>query len=125
MLTLSLAQEIDRLLNEGKLSQRKIAERLGIGRATVGAIASGKRGIYGKVPKPGEPNERGPHAAPQRCSRCGFLVFMPCLVCRTRDYRREQRMLGPAESARNLPTRHARRRPPGRRRQRPCRARVA
>ena len=48
MLSLSLVQEIDRPLQEGKLSQRKIAARLGVSRGTDGAISNGRRGIHGK-----------------------------------------------------------------------------
>ena len=36
MLALSVVEEIDRLLDEGELSQRKIAARLGVSRGTVG-----------------------------------------------------------------------------------------
>ena len=35
MLALSIVEEIDRLLREGKLSRRMIAQQLGVGRATV------------------------------------------------------------------------------------------
>jgi len=38
--------EVQKLLAEGRLSQRKIAKALGVSRATVSAIASGKRPDY-------------------------------------------------------------------------------
>jgi hypothetical protein len=122
MLPLSVVQEIDRLLGEGNLSHRKIAERLGVSRATVSAMATGKRGVHGKVPLPGGPNERCPHARPERCPRCGFRVYMPCLVCRTRAYRRDQHLHRLVESAGRESTLRGRRRRPARRRQRPCRS---
>jgi hypothetical protein len=93
MLTLSVVEEIARLLGEGNLSQRKIAARLGISRGTVGAIASGRRGIYGKEPQADDPDPLVCASPPQRCHRCGYLVSMPCLICRARQYRDRQRRL--------------------------------
>ena len=43
MLALTVVQQIEQLLKEGQLSQRKIAARLGVSRGTVGAIADGRR----------------------------------------------------------------------------------
>ncbi|HEY4234329.1 MAG TPA: helix-turn-helix transcriptional regulator [Lacipirellulaceae bacterium] len=90
MLALSLALEIERLLTEGKLSQRKIAKRLGVGRGTVAAIANGRRGIYGHDE---ESDGHDPHvhlSPPERCAVCGYLVYMPCLVCRAREHQHWQ-----------------------------------
>jgi len=87
MLSLSIVEEIDRLLREGTLSQRKIAARLGVSRGTVGAISKGRRGIYGKEPQADDAGPLVPQGPPERCPRCGFTVYMPCLICRTRDYR--------------------------------------
>lgn len=83
MLTLSKVQEIRRLLDEGQLSQRKIAAKLGVSRGTVGALASGKRAVYGR-----EPNEQAQDRPPERCGGCGQRVVMPCVYCRAVDYRR-------------------------------------
>src|SRR5262245_33982284 len=91
MLAISVVEEIQRLLDEGKLSQRKIAARLGVSRGTVGAIANGQRGLYGREPGPDAAHPLAPLGPPERCPRCGFLVYMPCMVCNTRDYRQRQR----------------------------------
>jgi hypothetical protein len=96
MLSLSIVEEIDRLLREGQLSQRRIAAQLGVSRGTVGAIANGRRGIHGKEASDDErPLE--PQGPPERCPRCGFTVYMPCLICQTRDYRTRQAMLQAAD----------------------------
>jgi len=124
MLALSVVQEIDRLLNEGKQSQRKIAARLRVSRATVSAIANGRRPVFGTGRQPSELDSRGRQLPPQRCPHCGFLVYMPCLVCRTREYRHERHMLRTAAASR-LPSAHRLRRPPMRRGSRACHARVA
>lgn len=91
MLSLSVVEEIDRLLKEGELSQRKIAARLGVSRGTVSAIASGHRGLYGKEPDSHNDDPLHHDSPPERCPRCGFFVYMPCLVCRARAYRRRRR----------------------------------
>ena len=43
MIAPAIVDEVKRLLNKGKLSQRNVALRTGVSRTTVGAIASGKR----------------------------------------------------------------------------------
>jgi len=58
MLPLVVVQEVRRLLDERELSQRKIASKLKISRGTIGAIASGRRGMYGREPDLGKPNCR-------------------------------------------------------------------
>jgi hypothetical protein len=83
--------EIDRLLKEGELSQRKIAVRLGVSRGTVTAIASGRRGLHGQDSRHEDESMR--KSPPERCPRCGYFVSLPCLVCRTRDYRDERKVL--------------------------------
>lgn len=93
MLALSVVEEVGRLLAEGQLSQRKIAARLGVSRGTVGAIASGRRGLYGKEPPPDDCQSLAHQSPPERCHRCGYVVFMPCLVCRARRYRERQQRL--------------------------------
>lgn len=93
MLALSVVQEIDRLLQEGELSQRKIAARLGVSRGTVGAIASGRRGLYGKDPHDNHREPLPPQSPPRRCKRCGYYVHMPCLICRSRDYQERKALL--------------------------------
>jgi hypothetical protein len=116
MLSLSIVEEIDRLLREGKLSQRKIAARLGVSRGTVGAISNGRRGIHGKEPQADDPHTLIPQGPPERCPRCGFTVYMPCLICRARDYRARRAALQATEGPGNAraPKRRMGRRQPGR-----------
>ncbi len=45
MITATVVDEIRRMLREGRLSQRKIAVRIGVSRGTVNAIALGKRAL--------------------------------------------------------------------------------
>lgn len=82
MIAPELVQHVERLLAEGRLSQRKIAKLTGLSRGTVGAIATGRRPDYEALRRrrqEQEPPERtGP---PQRCPGCGALVLMPCLAC--------------------------------------------
>lgn len=83
MLPLYLVQEIKCLLDEGRVSQREIARRLGVGRGTVGAIALGRRGLHGRE----TPNIADqPDEPPQRCGGCGMLVMMPCVYCLAQEY---------------------------------------
>jgi len=93
MLPLAKVEEIRRLLDEGSLSQRKIAARLGVSRGTVNSIASGKRGLFGREPVAAGPDLYDPDQPPERCRGCGALVYMPCLLCRTRRYVQRQRAL--------------------------------
>lgn len=93
MLPRSLVEEVDRLLKERKLSQRKIAAQLGVSRGTVGAIASGRRKLFGKEREMEAMRPLVPLSPPKRCPSCGYHVFLPCLVCGTRAFRdRRQRL---------------------------------
>lgn len=93
MLPLVVIEEIRRLLDEGELSQRKIAAKLNISRGTVGAIASGQRGIYGREPQQDRPPVPELDLPPERCNCCGGMVHKPCLLCKTREYRRRHQRL--------------------------------
>jgi hypothetical protein len=83
MIALMKIKEAERLLAEGKLSHRKIALAVGISRATVGGIASGRRPDY-------EARQRARAVANEplgplaRCPGCGGLVYMPCRLCTVR-----------------------------------------
>jgi predicted XRE-type DNA-binding protein len=90
MLPIELVREISRLLDEGELSQRQIAARLGVGRTTVGAIASGQRGLNRHDELVKMARARAGRRRPVRCSRCGYRVYMPCLICIAREYRQQQ-----------------------------------
>lgn len=105
MLPLAIVEEVQRLLDEDQLSQRKIAKKLNISRGTVGAIASGKRGIYGREPEP-EPTTLCCFDQPaERCVGCGGMVHKPCLLCNTRKYQARQALLDRLSTQRSLPTR--------------------
>lgn len=92
MLSLAVVEEIRRLLNEGRLSQRKIAARLGVSRGSVSAIASGRRGIFGREPEPDKLVLSAHELPPERCTGCGARVRKPCLLCRARAYRERHRV---------------------------------
>jgi hypothetical protein len=93
MLSIAIVEQIDRLLKDGQVSQRKIAKQLGVSRGTVAAIASGRRGLYGKEPDSLASASLTPHSPPVRCPECGCLIYMPCLVCRARNYRQQRKLL--------------------------------
>jgi len=80
--------EIRHLLDEGAISQRKIARRLGVSRGTVNAIAQGKR-PDGLGRRDVSDDFLPPVGPPRRCPGCGGLVLMPCLLCHVRAMRRK------------------------------------
>ena len=82
MIATALVEEVRRMLREGRISQRKIARRLGVSRGTVNAIARGRRrddsaGGRGRE----EADFTPPTGLPRRCPGCGGLAQMPCLAC--------------------------------------------
>ncbi len=89
MIGTTVIEEIQRLLAEGDLSQRKIAKVMKVSRGTVAAVASGKRRPY--YPRPEDPDEQftGPV---RRCPGCGGMATMPCRVCRIRRLKPESSM---------------------------------
>lgn len=93
MLPLAVVEEIQRMLDEGEVSQRGIARKLNISRGTVGAIASGKRGIYGREQDDATPEVCCLEMPPERCDGCGAKVYKPCVLCSTRKYETRQRLL--------------------------------
>lgn len=95
MIAPSVVHEVERLLAEGKLSQRKIARITGVSRGTVGAIASGKRREYEARAKDPELELEEPTGPPQRCSGCGGLVYLPCRLCHVRRLVAEARIARP------------------------------
>ena len=90
MLPLATVQEIRRLLDEGQLSQRKIAAKLKVSRGTVGSIASGRRGLFGREPEAERSELCSLDLPPERCPGCGAMVYMPCVLCRTRKYQERE-----------------------------------
>jgi Helix-turn-helix len=121
---LALTTVEDRLLKEGRLSQRKIARRLGVSRGTVSAIANGQRALFGRTHDDTDSAEHVSLQPAERCPKCGFFVHLPCLVCRAREYRHGRRVLAALEAERKSGPRRARRLAI-RRRRRSCRSRVA
>lgn len=79
MLSLQRVLEVKRLLDEGRLSRRAIAQATGVSRGSVNAIANGCRGVHGAGTEPGLPA-----ADPVRCPGCGGKVYPPCVLCRAR-----------------------------------------
>jgi hypothetical protein len=83
MIATALVDEVRRMLKEGRLSQRKIAQRVGVSRGTVNAIACGKR--RDTLPRRGSDTKQDgftpPTGMPVRCPGCGGLTQMPCLLC--------------------------------------------
>lgn len=71
MLPEYLICEIERLLDEGILSQRKIAQQVGVSRGTIHAMANDRRACQ-------EASEAVPA---ERCDGCGAMVQMPCVGC--------------------------------------------
>jgi transcriptional regulator with XRE-family HTH domain len=73
-------EQVEKLLAEGKYSQRQISRITGVSRGSVSAIANGTRHVYEKPEAIPEPE--GPL---RRCRKCGILTRMPCTECRIRE----------------------------------------
>ena len=71
MLAPEKVQEVERLLAEGRLSEREIARRTGVARNTIARIASARQ-------RTEDLSLDGP---PVRCPTCGGMVTMPCRRC--------------------------------------------
>jgi hypothetical protein len=81
MIATTVVDEIRRLLQQGRLSQRNIASRIGVSRGTVNAIALGKRADHPARWRREDAGFIPPAGLPVRCPGCGGLVQMPCLLC--------------------------------------------
>ena len=75
MIPWSKVKEIRRLLRQGGITQRKIAEIVGVHKGTVEAIAQGRRQYL-------KQRRGAKHVSPDvRCPGCGGMTQMPCMVC--------------------------------------------
>jgi hypothetical protein len=80
-ITPAMVDEVERLLAEGLVSQRKIAKLVGMSRGTVNNIAMGRRPRVTTPVDEFEP-QQGPLV---RCPGCGGKVYLPCLLCHVRQ----------------------------------------
>ncbi|MEM8865621.1 MAG: helix-turn-helix transcriptional regulator [Planctomycetota bacterium] len=80
MLAKTVIDDVLELLAEGKLSQRKIAETVGVSRGTVSALATGKRGVYGA--EPADPEAMTIFC----CPGCNNKVCGRCVRCDAASY---------------------------------------
>ena len=85
MISKSKVLAIRHLLEEGKLSRRKIARQLGVSRKTVRRVES--KFLRKSSEEPPFRFPRGPH---RRCHSCGARVQLPCLVCQVRDWKNKK-----------------------------------
>lgn len=91
--------EVRQMLSAGKWSQRQIARQLGISRATISAIANGKR--RQKLPAlPVAPLLPFSTDPPVRCPLCGGRVYLPCRLCYIRSLASPTSSPGAAKLAR-------------------------
>ena len=91
MIPPALVQEVRRLLAQPGLSQRKVAILTGVSRASVGAIAAGRRPEYPVRCNPDDTDDDFPQGPAERCPTCGGMVYMPCRLCRVRSIKSQER----------------------------------
>jgi hypothetical protein len=76
------ADEIRRLLAEGKLSHRAIARKFGVSRGTVTTLAAAPQPDYEWLRRRREAEQAPIVFGPvSRCPMCGAKVHMPCREC--------------------------------------------
>ncbi len=83
--------EVKYLLTQPGLSQRRIAVLAKVSRASVSAIASGRRPDYSLRTNPDDEEEDIPQGPVERCPSCGGRVYMPCRLCRVRSIKAQER----------------------------------
>lgn len=91
MISPARVAEVKHLLAHSGLSQRKVAQLTGVSRASVGAIASGRRPDYPTRCDPADGEEEIPSGPAARCPTCGGKVYMPCRLCRVRSLKSADR----------------------------------
>jgi hypothetical protein len=90
MIASDIVMEIRQMLAQGSISQRAIAQRMGVSRGTVWAIAQGKRRDRPRIIQ-GNSQFIAPAGRAVRCCGCGGMVQMPCLACYIRRWQSKQR----------------------------------
>jgi hypothetical protein len=90
MIAAAVVEKVRRMLNEGRISQRKIARQMGISRGTVNAIALGRHSDPSARRRWEDRGFIPPDGEPVRCPGCGGLVQMPCLLCYMRAKERDR-----------------------------------
>ena len=83
-------KEVERLLAEGNFSQRKIARVSGVSRATIAAIACGRRPNYDELCRNRAGDRPEPLGPLERCASCGGMVYMPCRLCQVRQLKAQE-----------------------------------
>ena len=89
MLPQAKIEEVEKLLAEGKLSQRKISALTGVSRAVVSQVALGERPDYAlrrEIPD----DFLEPSGEIERCPTCGARVYMPCRLCHVRRLQEQE-----------------------------------
>jgi hypothetical protein len=88
MIAPAKVQEIERLLAEGTMSQRRVARQAGVSRATVKGIAGGSRPDYEARRLARRQFRKRELPGPLvRCGECGGRVYAPCRLCRVRRFK--------------------------------------
>ena len=89
MLPQAKIEEVEKLLAEGRLSQRKISLVTGVSRAVVSQVALGERPDYLRLNAP-DADSLEPSGDIERCPTCGAKVYMPCRLCHLRGLNERQ-----------------------------------
>ncbi len=88
-ITQDVCDQVLRLLAQTELSHRKVASLVGISRATVAKIATGKYRPY--QPSARESDSYRPTGPRGRCPICGGMVYLPCRLCKVRAVKERER----------------------------------
>ncbi len=87
MLTTNQVELVRRLLSEGK-SQRAVRAQTRIARGTIADIAHDRRPDYETIRQARRAEKRTkPRGPREQCPGCGYVVYMPCRICRARRWR--------------------------------------
>jgi hypothetical protein len=103
MIEQTKVEQIQRMLTDERLSQRKIAKLTGVSRATVAGVADGSRPDYSARQVERQTLLDEPTGPPVRCPGCGGRVYAPCRLCRVRRLKEEARTQAPIAPRRPRP----------------------